>query len=113
MEKLEITKDYERIAAFSKAISHPTRVAIMFFLADRKEECFFGDIHEVLNIAKPTLSQHLAELKKAGLVLTEEFPPRVKYKVNSEEWDDMRKLYARFFNMCGCRKESCTCGCCL
>ena len=113
MNKLKITGDQERIAKFAKAISHPTRVAIMFFLADREEDCFFGDIHEVLNIAKPTLSQHLSELKKAGLVINENQPPKVKYYVNSQEWDDLRSLFAEFFNICGCKKDSCSCGCCL
>ena len=48
-------------------MGHPTRVAILHFLAQRSE-CFFGDIHEVLPIAKATVSQHLSELKEAGLI---------------------------------------------
>lgn len=112
MNKLEITKDQECIAKFAKAISHPTRVAIMFFLADRKEDCYFGDIHNVLDIAKPTLSQHLNELKKSGLVINEIQSPKVKYSVNSEKWDEVRNLFAEFFRMCGCKKETCNCGCC-
>lgn len=112
MNKIEITSEQERIARFAKAISHPTRVAIMFFLAESNDDCFFSDIHDVLNIAKPTLSQHLGELKKAGLVLAEEFPPRVKYRVNSAEWDTMRGFFADFFHMCGCKKDDCVCECC-
>ena len=51
MAKLEITLEQERLARFAKAMGHPTRIAILNFLAQRNE-CFFGDIHEVLPIAK-------------------------------------------------------------
>ena len=65
------TKDYtdeqERIARYAKAMGHPARMAILQFLAGR-ETCFFGDIHEELPIAKATVSQHLKELKEAGLL---------------------------------------------
>ena len=67
MVKIEIAPEQERLARFAKALGHPTRVAIMYFLAKR-DECYFGDIAEVLNIAKPTVSQHLKELREAGLI---------------------------------------------
>lgn len=55
----------EQIARFAKALGHPTRIAILNFLA-RQESCYFGDIHDELPIAKATVSQHLKELKDAG-----------------------------------------------
>lgn len=76
MAKLEITPDQERLARFAKAMGHPTRIAILHFLAERNE-CFFGDIHEVLPIAKATVSQHLSELKEAGLIQGTIEPPEV------------------------------------
>lgn len=51
------------IARFAKALSNPARIAILEFLASQ-DTCFFGDIHEVLPIAKATVSQHLKELKR-------------------------------------------------
>ena len=48
-------------------MGHPARIAILQFLASQ-ECCFFGDIHEELPIAKATVSQHLKELKEAGLI---------------------------------------------
>ena len=76
------TKDYtdeqERIARYAKAMGHPARMAILQFLAGR-ETCFFGDIHEELPIAKATVSQHLKELKEAGLIQGEIEAPKVKY----------------------------------
>ena len=85
MSKFEITTEQERLARFAKAMGHPTRIAILHFLARRKE-CFFGDIHEVLPIAKATVSQHLRELKDAGLIQGTIGPPKVKYCINAENW---------------------------
>ncbi len=83
------TKDYtdeqERIARYAKAMGHPARMAILQFLAGR-ETCFFGDIHEELPIAKATVSQHLKELKEAGLIQGEIETPKVKYCINRENW---------------------------
>lgn len=83
MAKLEITSEQERLARYAKAMGHPTRVPILNFLAQRNE-CFFGDIHEVLPIAKATVSQHLSELKEAGLIQGTIDPPKVKYCINPE-----------------------------
>ena len=61
MTKKAYTDQDERIARFAKAMGHPARMAILRFLAGQ-ESCFFGDIHEVLPIAKATVSQHLKRL---------------------------------------------------
>lgn len=111
MAKIEITENQGRLAKFAKALGHPTRVAIMYFLAQR-EECFFGDIAEVLNIAKPTVSQHLKELKEAGLIQGEVMAPKVKYCVNCKVWDEARQLFAKFFEDCSCKKIDKNTNCC-
>ena len=59
-------------------MGHPARMAILAFLANQ-ESCFFGDIHEVLPIAKATVSQHLKELKEAGLIQGEIETPKVRF----------------------------------
>jgi ArsR family transcriptional regulator len=61
------TKKEQDLAAFAKAISHPARVAILKVLA-QKNECVCGQIVEVLPLAQSTVSQHLKELKEAGLI---------------------------------------------
>ena len=66
-KKNDYTLKEEQIARFAKALGHPARVAILHFLAKR-EACYFGAIHEELPIAKATVSQHLKELKDAGLI---------------------------------------------
>lgn len=107
MAKIEITPEQERLARFAKALGHPTRVAIMFFLSKR-EECYFGDIAEMLNIAKPTVSQHLKELKEAGLIQGEVLAQKVRYCVNCDVWDEAQSMFSQFFNECSCKsKKSC------
>jgi len=83
-------------APFAKAMGHPTRIAILKFLASRNE-CFFGDIHEVLPISKATVSQHLSQLKNAGLIQGEIFSPKVKYCINPEKWEIAQVLFNELF----------------
>lgn len=79
------TENQERLARIAKALGHPARIAIMNFLA-RRTECYFGDIHEELPIAKATVSQHLKELKEAGLIQGTVEMPKVRYCINRECW---------------------------
>ncbi len=80
-------------------MGHPTRIAILIFLAQRNE-CFFGDIHEVLPIAKATVSQHLSELKEAGLIQGTIEPPKVKYCINPENWELAKRLFSQMLDGC-------------
>ena len=108
MEKQEYTEKQIRMARYAKALGNPARVAIMEFLA-KQETCFFGEIHEQLPIAKATASQHLAELKDAGLIQGEIMPPKVKYCINKENWEEAKLLFGGFFSQCVCKKKPC-CG---
>ena len=96
----------EQLARFAKAMGHPARIAILQFLA-RQETCYFGDIHEELPIAKATVSQHLKELKEAGLIQGEVEPPKVKYCINRDNWQLAKELFGGFFGRGLCDKESC------
>jgi len=87
----------EKLARFAKAMSHPTRIAILHFLAKRKH-CYFGAIHEELPIAKATVSQHLKELKEAGLIQGEIEAPKVKYCINRPNWALAKSLFNAFFS---------------
>ena len=106
MTKKAYTDKEEQIARFAKAMGHPARMAILHFLASQ-ESCFFGDIHEVLPIAKATVSQHLKELKDAGLIQGEIQPPKVKYCINRENWAVARSLFTGFFCDCPEKKSCC------
>jgi Predicted transcriptional regulators len=105
-EKKEYTQQQEQLARFAKALSHPARVAIMCFLA-KQQTCFFGDIHEELPIAKATVSQHLKELKNAGLIQGEINAPKVKYCINKENWQIARATFGDFFFQSICKDKDC------
>ena len=66
-KKEEFTVKEQELAAFAKAMSHPARIAILKILAQRNE-CICGEIVDVLPLAQSTVSQHLKELKEAGLI---------------------------------------------
>ena len=69
------------LAALTKALGHPARVAILRLLM-RRGECVCGAIVDELPLAQATVSQHLKVLKDAGLVQGEIDGPRVCYCVN-------------------------------
>ena len=98
MESKKYTLEQEQIARFAKAMGHPARMAILEFLA-KQDCCFFGDIHEELPIAKATVSQHLKELKEAGLIQGEIETPKVKYCINRENWKIASMLFSKFFSL--------------
>lgn len=106
MIQKKYSEEQERMARFAKAMGHPARMAILQFLA-RQESCFFGDIHEELPIAKATVSQHLKELKDAGLIQGEIEAPKVKYCINRENWEIARRMFADFFGQPLSKKEGC------
>lgn len=108
MAKIRISKEQERLARIGKALGHPTRVAILCFLAEQKE-CFFGEIHEVLNVSKPTVSQHLTELKEAGLIRGTIEPPKVRYCINQDNWKEAKEIFDTFFR--NNLSENCHCEC--
>lgn len=85
----------EQLARFAKALAHPARVAILAFLA-KQDSCYFGDIHDELPISKATVSQHLKELKEAGLIEGEIEMPKVRYCINDDNWQLAQELFAHF-----------------
>lgn len=85
------TKDQEQVARFAKALGHPVRIAILQLL-NSQTCCYHGDMAEELPIAKSTLSQHLNELKDAGLIQGNFTPPTVKYCINKDNWKLAKKL---------------------
>ena len=92
MGKEILTKEQEQLARFAKAMGHPIRVAILQMLA-KQTCCYHGDMSEVLPIAKSTLSQHLNELKDAGLIQGTITLPTVKYCINNENWLLAKSLF--------------------
>lgn len=96
MTKKELTDQQEQLARFAKALGHPIRIAILEMLATQSC-CYHGDMSEVLPIAKSTLSQHLKELKEAGLIRGTITLPTVKYCIDQENWNKAKELLVGFF----------------
>lgn len=97
-KKKYFSDNQEKIARFGKALSNPIRVFILDYLANNLEKCCYsGDMAEELPIARSTLSEHLSELKKAGLIQGEINPPYIKYCINRENWDEAKLMFSNFF----------------
>lgn len=88
------SKEQEQTARFAKALGHPVRIAILQLL-DSQTCCYHGDMASELPVAKSTLSQHLNELKAAGLIQGDITPPTVKYCINRKNWKLAKKLLNR------------------
>lgn len=101
-----LTKQHEQLARFSKALGHPVRVYIMELLSNQSC-CFSGDLAEDLPIARSTLSQHLKELKAAGLIQGTIEYPKIRYCVNRENWDSARSLFGQLFKPVPVIENSC------
>ncbi len=97
-DKIEFTPEVLWIAKVAKALSHPVRVHIVKKLSIMNACCYSGDLVEELPIGRSTLSQHLKELKYAGLIQGEINPPYIKYCINRENWEEARILMNNLFN---------------
>lgn len=84
------------MAKFAKALAHPARVAILKMLA-RKNSCICNDLVEALPLAQSTVSQHLAELKSAGLIKGEIDGPRVCYCLDEKCCREARDFFDSLF----------------
>lgn len=91
----DITQEQIKLARYAKALSHPLRVYIIELLS-RQACCYSGDLSEILPIAKSTLSQHLKELKEAGLIQGAIERPKIKYCLKLENWEEAKKIFQNF-----------------
>lgn len=90
------TKQQNDIAGMAKAIAHPARVAILQYLV-KKNACVGGDLVEELGLAQPTTSQHLKELKNAGIIQGTVEGTSVCYCINAKVWKQYKELFNSFF----------------
>ena len=96
-KKNEFDDDLLKIADFAKALSHPARIAILKELAE-KNTCICGEIVNVIPLAQSTVSQHLNELKKAGLIYGEIDGPKSCYCINKTVLNDMAESLTKLFS---------------
>jgi DNA-binding transcriptional ArsR family regulator len=86
-----------RVARYAKALSHPARIAILKLLI-KKQACICGDIVDELPLSQSTVSQHLKELKEAGLIKGDIDGAKVCYCIDEEEWQRAKQLLNELFS---------------
>ncbi len=92
----EFTKLQNDLALYAKALGHPARIAILQFLMEKKT-CICGDIVDELPLSQSTVSQHLKELKKVGLIKGDIEGPSVCYCIDERVWKKVDKSLGVFF----------------
>ncbi len=85
------------IALFAKALGHPARVSILEHLF-QIDSCVCGDLVNEIGLAQATISQHLKELKKLGLIQGNVEGTSVCYCINKENWTKMKALFSSFLD---------------
>ncbi|MCB8998945.1 MAG: winged helix-turn-helix transcriptional regulator [Bacteroidales bacterium] len=92
-----VTDKQKKAARYAKALGHPVRMYVIELIS-KQACCYSGDLTEILPIAKSTLSQHLKELKSAGLIQGEIEGPKIKYCLNKTNWEEAVSLFSEFMN---------------
>jgi ArsR family transcriptional regulator, arsenate/arsenite/antimonite-responsive transcriptional repressor len=107
-KKEEFSAKEQSLASFAKAISHPARIAILNVLA-KKTECICGEIVETLPLAQSTVSQHLKELKNAGLIDGSIDGPRSCYCINWKAFEKFNTEFNSLFDNLRTKNEKACC----
>ena len=103
---IDYTEEQILVAKYAKALSHPARMAIMQLLLT-KQSCICGDIVDELPISQSTVSQHLKELKEAGLIRGQIDGVSICYCINESEWAKLTELLGHFFEKRHVKTSSC------
>jgi DNA-binding transcriptional ArsR family regulator len=99
-------KKEQELAEFAKAMSHPARIAILKVLAQRNE-CICGELVDMLPLAQSTVSQHLKELKNAGLINGTIDGPRSCYCINWKAFEKFSNDIGSLFLNLKAKNEKC------
>ncbi|MDP2724471.1 MAG: metalloregulator ArsR/SmtB family transcription factor [Bacteroidales bacterium] len=96
-KKTELSIETTEMARVLKALGHPVRLYIIQKLSKMNACCYSGDLVDEIPVGRSTLSQHLKELKFAGLIQGEVEPPYIKYCLNKGNWEEARKMFNELF----------------
>ena len=102
----EFTVKDNKVAKYAKALSHPARIAILRLLIQR-QACICGDIVEELPLSQSTVSQHLKELKDAGLIKGEIEGVKICYCIDEKEWTEAKRYIDELFESYNNDKKCC------
>lgn len=90
------TTKQNKLATMMKALAHPARIAILQYLI-KSDTCVCGQLVEEFGLAQPTISQHLKELKNAGLIKGTIEGATICYCIDEKTWEQYRKEFEGFF----------------
>lgn len=94
------TKEQNELAFLAKAFAHPARVAIIQYLLE-SNKCINNDLVNELGLAQATISQHLKELKNAGLIQGNIEGVSMSYCINPEKWKNVQAIFNSMFDKLG------------
>ena len=98
LTKSEIfTPEQNEISSIAKVFGHPARVAILQHLF-KIDSCICGDLVDEIGLAQPTISQHLKELKKIGLIKGNITGTSICYCIDKDNWSQMKTVLSVFLN---------------
>lgn len=100
------TKRQNSLAILTKAFGHPARVAIMEYLL-KVNTCICGDIVNELPLAQPTVSQHLKELKNAGLIKGNIEGNAICYCIDEKKLQELQAYFTDLFSKVNENKLNC------
>lgn len=100
------TEEQNRIAVLIKALGHPARVAILEYLM-KVDACICGDIVNELPLAQPTVSQHLKELKNAGLITGNVEGTSICYCIDKQAIRTLQDYFADIHTRLGDKQNGC------
>jgi len=101
------TSDLQELATFAKVLSHPARMAILNYLAEQNQ-CISGDITDEIPLSRTTVSQHLQELKNAGLIHGTVSGTRVYYCLESEKVNELKTKMHAFMEKLAAHHTQCS-----
>jgi ArsR family transcriptional regulator len=100
------TEKQNQIATMAKALGHPARIAIIEYLM-KVDTCICGDIVNELPLAQPTVSQHLKELKNAGLIKGNIEGNAICYCIDETALEIFRNYFASISTNLEKKKNNC------
>lgn len=89
-------KRQNKVANLAKAFDHPARVAIIEYLLSN-QTCICNDLVNELPLSQSTITQHLKELKRIGIIKGEVEGPKVNYCIDEQVWEEAKDIFVNLF----------------
>lgn len=96
-KSFHFNEEQNQLAVFAKAFAHPARIAILQQIISNKS-CVVGSLTDALPLSQSTISQHLKELKTAGIIKGEIEGPSICYCIDESNWKIARTMLAKLFD---------------